>query len=539
MRLTPFLLIAACAPSLPPEPEPPPAPLRIEAASARLPTGLASTIVDVRADHSLRVRPAVEPPSARAARTLQVDLLTAGTIDAHAHPIGLGRQLSELDLVDVPTYADVLAKVKNAAAGTGWLLGRGWDQNDWPDTPAGGWPLAADLDALTGGRPTALRRIDGHATWANSAALAAAGITKDTADPPGGRIIRDASGAPTGVLIDTAGDLLTVPEPDVDQVEAWLRAAQTSMLEHGLVGVHDMGVDDTTLAAWRRIDAAGDLKIRVFAYLTPDSQAADDLLHEGPTWGEHLSVVGIKAYADGALGSRGAHLSAPYADDPSTSGLAITSEEDLAELATRCLRARVQLAVHAIGDQAVTDTLDAFSTARAAVPDAAAVPLRVEHAQVVRPEDWARFRALNVVASMQPTHATSDMPWAEARLGADRIGWSYTWRAASEHGVVLALGSDFPVESVDPALGLHAATTRTDLLGQPEGGWRPDQVLDLTASIDGFTTATWAALGQPGPSLQTGQTADLTLWDRVGEPPELRAVGTVIDGEVVWLAADR
>jgi len=535
MRLAPLVMLLACSTSTP-EPAPEPVPLRIEAASARVPEtdSLPPATLDVQAG---RIDVTVGPPQERGPATtlVQAELVTPGFIDAHAHPIGLGRRLTELDLVGVQTYAAALEKVEQAASqGQGWLLGRGWDQNDWSDTPAGGWPLASDLDAVTGDRPVALRRIDGHATWANSAALSAAGITRDTPDPQGGRIIRDASGAPTGVLVDTAADLLTVPDPSVDQVEAWLRAAQQEMLAHGLVGVHDMGVDDTTLAAYRRIASAGELKIRVFAYLSPESQAAQDLLRQGPTWGEHLSIVGIKAYADGALGSRGAHLSAPYADAPSTSGLAITSQEALAELATRCLRARAQLAVHAIGDQAVSDTVEAFATARQAVPDAREVPLRIEHVQVARPQDVNRFDQLGIVASMQPTHATSDMPWARDRLGDERIAWAYAWRDMLEADAVLALGSDFPVEHVDPALGLHAATTRMTVRGEPAGGWRPDQSLTLPEAIDGFTVHTWSALGQPAPRLESGQTADLTLWKATGELPAWRAVGTVVDGEIVW-----
>lgn len=463
----------------------------------------------------------------------RADLVTLGFIDAHAHPVGLGRLLTELDLVGLPSYRSTLEAVKGAPTAEGWLIGRGWDQNDWPDTPAGGWPLATDLDALTGERPTALRRVDGHATWANSAALRSANITADTPDPPGGRIIRDASGAPTGVLVDTASDLLSLPEPTIEQTEAWLLAAQTAMHQHGLVGVHDMGVDDTTLAAYRSLREAGTLNIRVSAYLAPDGKGAEELLRRGPSQQGKLGIVGIKAYADGALGSRGAYLSTPYADDPSTRGLPITSRDALAELAERCLKVRAQLAIHAIGDQAVTDTLDAFAIAREAVPEAASVPLRIEHAQIVKPDDIARFKALNVIASVQPTHATSDMPWAADRLGEDRVAWGYTWRAFEQAGVQLALGSDFPVEDVAPALGLHAAVRRTDLSGQPEGGWQSEQALRIDEAIDGFTVGASRALGQASPSLETGA-ADLTLWTHHDQAPQWRASAVIIDGVQVW-----
>lgn len=526
MRFLSVLLLAACTAAAPT-----PIPVStVSATQVRLPDqpGLQGATIIVRGDGISQVKPGVVAES-----TLRADLVTPGFVDAHAHPIGLGRRLAELDLVGVPTYAEALTLIKDAAArGDGWVLGRGWDQNDWPDTPATGWPLAADLDTLGTARPIALRRIDGHATWANSAALALAGIDSSTADPVGGRILRDPTGAPSGVLVDTAADLLTPPEPTLDQVRRWLQAAQDDMIAHGLVGVHDMGVDDTTLAAYRAMDGDGALRVRVFAYLTPDSEAAKALLRRGPQWGAHLSLVGIKAYADGALGSRGALLSRPYHDEPATSGLAITNQDEIRELAIRCLRVRAQLAVHAIGDQAVTDVLDAFEAARRAVPEAKDVPLRIEHAQIVRPADRPRFATLGVVASMQPTHATSDMPWAEQRLGADRVSWGYSTKSLMTAGAVVPLGSDFPVESVDPALGVWAATRRTDLAGTPEGGFQREESLTELQAIDGFTTATWSALGQPAPTLAPGQTADLTLWQRTDGPPGLKAIAVVIDGTV-------
>jgi hypothetical protein len=465
--------------------------------------------------------------------------LTPGFVDAHAHPLGLGLGLTRVDLVGATTYAQTLERIGAASAADPWIQGRGWDQNRWSDLPAGGWPLASDLDRLFPERPVFLRRIDGHAAWVNHAALRAAGITRETPDPPGGRIVRGADGSPSGVLVDTAMDLVPVPPPSDSEIERALLAAQQAMVASGLVGVHDMGVDHATLAAWRRLDEDGRLKVHVAAFFTPDSAAAAALLREGPWVGRRLRGVGIKVYADGALGSRGALLSAPYADEPGTVGLRITGPAQVQELAIQCLRARAILAVHAIGDLAVTEVLDAFSAARAAVPEAAAVPLRIEHAQVVRPEDRSRFAALGVIASIQPTHATSDMPWAGARLGPERSPWGYAWRALKVQGARLALGSDFPVERHEPALGVWAAVTRQDLAHQPPGGWQVDQALTEAEVIHGFTQGTWDALGVPTPHpVEPGHPATLTVWNAdlggSGEPPRWTPLQTWIAGEQVW-----
>jgi predicted amidohydrolase YtcJ len=445
---------------------------------------------------------------------LRVDLITPGFIDAHAHPGGLGDWLAELDLTGAGSLAEVVRRVAGVSLPAGeWLLGRGWDQNDWSDAPAGGFPSAADLDAVTGDRPAALRRVDGHALWLNSAALRAAKITKDTPDPPGGRILRDGDGAPTGVLLDNAMDLVPTPEPSAEERARRLRGALLLAAHEGLVGVHDMGVDDALLAAYTALDDAGELPIRVWVYLTPESAAAKRLYAEGPWRGRRLEVVGVKLVADGALGSRGAHLSTPYADDPKNLGLTLTRQDEIGAVTRRALSKGAQVAVHAIGDAAVSDTLAAFAQARDALPGAAAVPLRLEHAQVVRPEDWALLKTHNVVASMQPTHATSDMPWAEARLGPERVHWSYAWRAPLDLGVVLAFGSDFPVENVSPSYGLWSATTRMSLDGAPPGGWRPEHRLSVDETITAFTRATYAALGRgEGGEIEDGAVADLTLW---------------------------
>jgi len=466
-----------------------------------------------------------------------------GLVDAHAHPQSLGRHLGQLRLNGLPTRAATLAAVAAAApADDGWVRGRGWDHTDWTDHD-GGFPSAADLDTLFPDRPVALRRVGGHATWVNTAALAAAGITADTPDPEGGRILRDPTGEATGVLIDAAGDLLPkAPSPSPETLRQQLALGLEVMASTGLTGAHDMGVSDATLSLYEQMDAEGALRLRIFAYLNPDAEAVARLKAEGPWCGRRLCVVGVKMYADGALGSRGALLSAPYADEDGHVGLAINDPAVLEAEATALLRAGAQLAVHAIGDAGIHGVLDAFEAARAAVPAAAAVPLRVEHLQVVRPEDLARLAPLNVVASMQPTHATSDMPWVAARLGADRVPWSYAWQDVRASGALLVFGSDFPVEEVSPSYGLWAATTRTDLAGQPAGGWRPDQALSLPDAVRAFSTDTLAAL-PPSVRAQADSSGDHTTLvaaagpeGRGGDGLWWGAVETVVGGQPVWAA---
>lgn len=469
------------------------------------------------------------------APTLSGDLVTAGFVDAHGHVDGLGQALTTLDLTGAPGYLDTIALVTAAPSGDGWLEGHGWDQNDWPDAPLGGWPRASEIDGVTD-RPTVLRRIDGHALWLNHAALTAAGIDKSTPDPAGGQILRDANGAPTGVLIDNAVDLVKIPDASPAAREKRVRAALTALAADGLTGVDDMGEDDATLAILTRLDEAHELPIRVWAYLDPKSEAAQRLFTSGPWHGDHLAVVGIKGYADGALGSRGALLSAPYADAPETSGLAVTPAKDLAELASKTIGAGGQIAIHAIGDEAVHEVLDAFAYAEHEHPDRVDTRPRVEHAQVIRPDDLARFGPLGAIASMQPTHATSDMPWAETRLGPDRIGWAYAWRAVLDAKIPLAFGSDFPVESPEPGAGLWAATTRTDASGRPAGGWHPDQRLTMNEAISAFTKGAAYAVHAEDRfgEIAEGQPADLTVWKRTGD--HWTATATVVDGVIAWKA---
>jgi predicted amidohydrolase YtcJ len=481
---------------------------------------------------------AVDATAPKGATILGAPLITAGFVDAHGHLALLGDRLATLDLTGVASYRETIRRVASAPPASGWLLGCGWDQNLWADAPAGGWPTATDLDTVAPQRPTLLLRVDQHAAWLNSAALRVARITGDTPDPAGGRIVRSARGQPSGVLIDSAVDLVTPPTADRAEQLRRLRLAIGLIASHGLTGVHDMAVDDEALEIYEQLDAAGEIPIRVWAYVQAGCDAAKRMIHKGPWCGEHLSVVGIKAFADGALGSRGALLSDPYADDPAQTGLERMGADALAALAQQCLAAGTQLAVHCIGDKAVRNALRAFQHARRVHPECDHIPLRIEHAQIVDPTDLPQMAQTGVIASVQPTHATSDMAWTAARIGARRLSWAHAWRSLLNAGIPLALGSDFPIEHVSPSLGIWAAVTRTDGRGEPRGGWLGEQRLTLQEAIDGFTSGSARAVGceRRVGQLQPGQRADLSLWEVAGtiETPRLTPAATVVGGQLVW-----
>ena len=414
-----------------------------------------------------------------------------GLIDAHGHVMDLGYALLRADLVDAADKAEVIARLQAFARSLpddAWLLGRGWDQNDWPGKQ---FPTAADLDAAFPDRPVWLERVDGHAGWANSAAMRA--VTRDLAgdwQPDGGRILRDADGAPTGIFIDTAAELVNavVPPPGDALREEALERALEAAVRNGLTGVHDMGTKQADLALMRRFADEGRLPLRIAAYADGDREALADLCADGLYRhdGGRLQMRGVKLYVDGALGSRGAALLADYSDEPGHRGLLVTQPEDFEAAVRKAQGCGVQVASHAIGDRGNRIVLDTYADALGDAADGDH-RWRVEHAQVVALEDIPRFAQLNAIASMQPTHATSDMPWAEARVGAERLQGAYAWRRFLDAGVRLALGSDFPVEPVDPRLGLLAAVTRQDREGRPPGGWLPGQRLTAAEALRGFT----------------------------------------------------
>jgi predicted amidohydrolase YtcJ len=471
----------------------------------------------------------------------------AGFTESHGHLVAYGAALEQVDLRGVSSFAEVVERVRSAAAKVPkgeWIQGRGWDQNLWPDQA---FPRQAALSAAVPDHPVALSRVDGHALLTNARGLALAGITRSTPDPPGGRILRDERGGPTGVLVDAAKELLTrvIPPDAPEAIERRALHASRELARVGFTEFHDAWTTGVALAVLQRLQREGRLPIRLSCMLDGDDDALlDRELPRGP-WASDdrmLQVRAVKLFADGALGSRGAWLSAPYTDDPSTSGLQVTPRERLAAVVRRAGRAGFQPCIHAIGDAAVTEALDVFEEelVRAGI----SVRPRVEHAQIVRPEDVPRFAALGVIASVQTTHCTSDMPWAPQRLGAERILWSYRWRSLLDAGARLCLGSDVPVEDPDPRLGMWAGVTRRTLEGTPAEGWNAPEALTVQEVIEGYTS--WAAYAGFEEtwrgSIEPGYEADLTIFDRdlaTGAPRSLvgaRVLRTIVGGRDIYVA---
>jgi len=477
-----------------------------------------------------------------------------GLIDAHAHIVGLGLALTRVDLVGTKDKQEILERLRAFARdlpADAWLLGGGWDQNDWP---AQAFPTAADLDAAFPDRPVWLRRVDGHAGWVNSAALRAVAARPEGAaalasgQPEGGLIVRDAEGRPTGVFVDEAERLVEAVVPAMDQQDrddALDRALQAAV-RNGLTGVHDMGTSLADFEQLRRFADEGRLPLRISAYADGDARAFAWLCEHGAYRhdGGRLEMRGLKLLIDGALGSRGAALIDDYSDDPGNRGLVLIEPVRYESLVRRARECGLQVATHAIGDRGNRIVLDTYG--RVLGDDAKADHRwRIEHAQVMAPGDIPRLAALGVVASMQPTHATSDMPWAQDRVGPARIAGAYAWRRFADAGVRLALGSDFPVESPDPRLGLYAAATRQDADGHPPGGWMPDQVLSAREALLGFTAdAAWAGHDEAEVGrLVSGLRADFVVLAQdplqvpASELAGLSILSTWVDGRVVYEAA--
>jgi predicted amidohydrolase YtcJ len=472
-----------------------------------------------------------------------------GWADAHLHLLGLGKSLEIAALRGSKSAADAAARMRRAAGGLparAWVEGRGWDQNLWPGAS---FPDARDLDAVLPDRPAIARRVDGHALWVNGAALAAARIVAATPDPPGGRILRRADGSPSGVLVDNAMALVTAsvpPSTEADR-ERWLLAGAAACARAGLTEIQDASAYDADgIADLGRLAARDALPIRVYATVSSAPSVRAAFFAKGVRIGggrDFLTVRALKSYADGALGSRGAALLEDYADEPGARGLDVTPPDVLAETALDARRHGWQLWVHAIGDRGNRNALDAYAKAAAALPDAppGGERPRIEHAQVIAPSDFARFAPAGVIASIQPTHATSDMGWALARLGPDRLRGAYAWRTLVEAGVRLAGGSDAPVESERPLLGFYAAVTRQDLAGNPPGGWEPAQRLSRREALALFTSdAAWAAFEEKSRGrIAPGFEADLTVLaeDPMTIPerriPDVPIVLTIVGGRIV------
>ena len=456
--------------------------------------------------------------------------VTPGLVDAHCHLYELGTDLESVDLKGAASEQEAAQRVI-AAHGT---RGRGWDQNRWPGQK---FPTHASIDAIA--EPVVLDRIDGHAVWVNRAALEQSGITAKTKDPDGGKIVRDEHGEPTGVLIDNAEALVKAP-PASDEVreQRILRAAKLAIAA-GMTGAHEMGIDRKTEAVYERLADEGKLPLRVYAFL----RGAPGPDEHPPAPHGRFTMRGVKFFADGALGSRGARLYEDYDDDRGNRGLWVTEPEALKAEVMAAVTLGWQVAIHAIGDAGIGSVLDAYEAAEAVYPDD--LRLRIEHLQVLAAKDLPRVVATHTIASMQPTHATSDMPWAEQRVGKQRILGAYAWRTMLDHHVPLAFGSDFPVEEVGPLLGIYAAITRQDATGNPPGGWYPAQRMTIDEAVAAFTRG--AAFAEHAEdrrgTIEVGKDADLTVLDRPLSADhsllETHVQMTVVGGQIVYQITQR
>jgi hypothetical protein len=442
--------------------------------------------------------------------------LLPGLIDAHGHVMELGLGALELDLTGTRSVAEAQAKIAAYAAANPrprWIVGRGWNQENW----GGRFPTAADIDAVVGDRPVWLERVDGHAGWANSAAMREAKVDARTPSPSGGRI-ETAAGRPTGIFVDAAKDLITrvIPPPLPRIRDQAFRKAQEIMLSYGLVGACDMAESVDDWLTMRRAGDAGTLRVRIISY----GYGLETILAvagTGPTpwlYDSRLRMVGVKFFADGALGSRGAWLKQPYKDAPGQRGLPFHSDAEIRNLMSRAAMDNFQVAVHAIGDAANAQILGAIDELSDTYKGDRR--WRIEHAQIVDPVDLPKFAQHGIVASMQPTHETSDWRMAEARMGMERLSASYAWKSMLANGVPLAFGSDFPVESPNPFPGLASAISREDAQGQPPGGWMPEQKLTLEQALAAFTRgAAYAGFAEDRlGSLDKGHYADFVFIDR-------------------------
>jgi predicted amidohydrolase YtcJ len=509
--------------------------------------------VAVRGDRILRVGRSSDVLALRGPATRVIDLqggtVVPGLADAHGHFVGLGQSLQRLDFRSTSSYDQIVEMVRKAAAQARpgeWILGRSWDQNDWPEKQ---FPTADKLDAAAPNNPVYLTRVDGHAGLANRRALAAGGVTRETKDPDGGEIIRDKAGEPTGVLIDRAQGLVAskIPDPSREQTLDAILRADAECRRLGLTMVHDAGAPPELVeSGYKPLIDQGKLQTRLYVMLRGSLASLRPSFERGPVTNyhdSHLQVRAIKIVADGALGSYGAALLEPYSDRHDTRGLLTTPPEEVYQQTLEASKAGFQTCIHAIGDRANREVLDIFERVQAEVPAARALRMRDEHSQILDAQDIPRFARLNVIASMQTTHATSDMPWVPTRIGPERTAeGAYVWRKLMKSGVVIANGSDFPVEEANPMLGFYAAITRQDPSGNPIGGWMPDERMTREEALASFTVnAAYAAhMEKDLGSIEDGKLADLVVLSRdimTAAPRDIlttRVLKTVIGGRIVY-----
>ncbi|MBT5387965.1 MAG: amidohydrolase [Porticoccaceae bacterium] len=445
--------------------------------------------------------------------------LVPGIIDAHGHVSSLGYTLLRIDVREASTAeqaaADVVAYA-NDKPYLSWVRGRGWNQVLWPDKK---YPTAAMLDAHISDRPVWLERVDGHAGWANSKTLELAGITRDTVSPEGGEIVVDANGEPTGILIDNAMNLVmsVIPAPNETEILAALNAVSAHLLSLGITSTHDAGTSAAENKLYRQLADSGKMPVRVYGMISSTDPELADILAAGHST-DNLDLYtarSIKIYTDGALGSRGAAMLEPYSDRPDHSGLLLTNDQQLRALFKLATEADFQVAIHAIGDLGNRIALDEIEYAYGTV-GGRHLRHRVEHSQVVALSDIPRFKSLDVIPSMQPTHATSDMNMAEDRIGAERLKGAYAWRSFLDQGSIVVSGSDYPVELANPFNGLHAAVTRQNQANQPEGGWIAEEAMSIEEAMRSFSIdAAWGAhQEQTLGGLTPGKWADFVLLDQ-------------------------
>lgn len=513
----------------------------------------ARPVVDAMAIRGGRVVFVGDRAGARAltgANTRTLDLqgrtVIPGMTDAHAHVTGLGQSLLNVDLVGTTSYAQVIARVVERARNTPkgeWIIGRGWDQNDWGDTR---WPTHEALSRAIPDHPVFLERVDGHASLVNALALQKAGVTKASTDPSGGSIERDAQGNPAGVFIDNAQGVIdrAIPAQTRAQVKNAIKLSIAEMHRWGLTGVHDAGASAQVLELYEELGREGALNIRMYAMISDNAPTIDAWFKRGPQSGLYdgmLWVRSVKLYQDGALGSRGAALLEPYSDDAKTSGLLVSAPAHILDIATRALRAGFQVNSHAIGDRGNRLVLDSYEAAFKATPTADH-RFRVEHAQILNYDDIPRFAQLGVIPSMQASHQTSDMYWAGSRLGEGRLRGAYAWRSLLESGVVIPNGSDFPVEHVDPLISFKSAVSRQDARGWPAGGWYPEQRMTRDEGLKSMTLWPAYAAFQENElgSLAAGKRADFVVLDQDimrapdGVLQDARVVSTWVGGRLMY-----